>query len=142
MSKRSLALVLLFVLGCGGSLLAGLALAGGFDQGFLDENLYYEDNGEKISFSHTGTEDFYWIVAEGMITGPLSDPSDAAVVAHENLKSVKIYRITPVSFWERGVGFRPCNPSLHDCPLPGKPLPPPPPPAAQAEQYAFLEARN
>ena len=141
MSKRSFALALLFVLGCGGSLLAGLALAGGFDEGFLDDHLYYEDNGEKITFTHTGTEGGYWIVVDGKVV-PLSDPSSTRVV-HENLKNVKIYKITPVSVWELGDGFRPCRPDFHDCPLPRRPLPPPPPPVmageeqVRAEEYGF-----
>lgn len=134
MSKRALALVLLFVLGCGGSLLAGFALAGGFDEGFLDESLYYQDNGEKITFTQTGAEGGYWIVVDGKVAAPPSDPS-SAVVVHENLRTMKIYKITPVSMWELGSGFRPCRPDFHDCPLPLKPLPPPPPPAA--EEYAF-----
>lgn len=142
MSKRSFALVLLFVLGCGGSLLAGIAIAGGFGEGFLDENLYYEDNGEKITFTHTGTEGGYWFVVDGKVAAPLPDPSSTMVV-HENLKSVKIYKVTPVSVWELGDGFRPCRPDFQDCPLPKKPLPPPPPPImageeqVRGEEYGF-----
>jgi|SRR5215213_2213669 len=139
MSKRSFALVLLFVLGCGGSLLAGIALAGGFDEGFLDESLYYQNNGEKITFTQTGAEGGYWIVVDGKVTYP----SESSTVALENLRSVKIYKITPVSIWQLGDGFRPCRPDLHDCPLPRQPLPPPPPPAMpgqevnRREEYAF-----
>ncbi|HSK81215.1 MAG TPA: hypothetical protein VLQ45_32475 [Thermoanaerobaculia bacterium] len=139
MSKRSFAVVLLFVLGCGGSLLAGIAIAGGFGAGFLDESLYYEDNGEKITFTQTGAEDGYWFVVDGKVT----HPSESPTVALENLKSVKIYKITPVSFWELGNGFRPCRPDFYDCPLPYKPLPPPPPTImpgeeeVRREEYAF-----
>lgn len=139
MSKRSFALILLFVLGCGGSLLAGLALAGGFDEGFLDESLYYQDNGEKITFTQTGAENGYWIVVDGKVTNPFDTPT----VALDNLRSVKIYKVTPVSIWELDNGFRPCRPDLYDCPLPVKPLPPPPPPImleeqpARQEEYAF-----
>jgi hypothetical protein len=131
MSKRSFALILLFVLGCGGSLLAGLALAGGFDAGFLDESLYYENNGEKITFTQTEAEGGYWFVVDGKVTNPIDSPT----VALENLQSVTIYKITPVSIWELGNGFRPCRPDLHDCPLPLKPIPPPPPPIQK--EYAF-----
>lgn len=134
MSKRSFALILLFVLGCGGSLLAGLALAGGFDEGFLDDSLYYQDNGEKITFTQTEEEGGYWIVVDGKVAAPSSDPS-SAVVVHENLRAMKIYKITPVSIWELGEGFRPCRPDFQDCPLPVKPLPPPPPPVRN-EEYA------
>lgn len=134
MSKRFLVLALLFVLGCGGSLFAGFALAGGFDEGFLDEHLYYEDNGEKITFTHTGTKDGYWIVVDGKVAPSSPGSSDSAVVVHENLKTMKIYKVTPVSFWELENGFRPCNPSFQDCPLPKPPLPPPPPPVMPGEE--------
>lgn len=147
MSKRFFAVVLLFVLGCGGSLLAGIAIAGGFDEGFLDENLQFVDDGSRITFTHTGTEGAYWIVADGKVVAPLSDPSDTAVVVRNSLNSLKVYKITPVAFWDIADGFRPCNPDLHDCPLPRKPLPPPPPPIAPGEatvreEYAFAEARH
>jgi hypothetical protein len=147
MSKRSFAMGLLFVLGCGGSLLAGLALAGsGYDQGFLDNDLQYTDDGAGITFTDTGMEGGYWIVADGKIAPPLSNPSDSAFVVRENLKTVKVYKITPVASWELGLGFRPCRPDLHDCPLPYKPLPPPPPPilpgGAAVEQYVVIEGRH
>ena len=135
MSKRSIALILLFVLGCGGSLLAGLALAGGFDEGFLDDSLHYQNNGEKITFTQTRPENGYWLIVDGKITNPLDSPT----VALENLRSVKIYKITPVSIWELGSGFRPCRPDLFDCPLPVKPLPPPPPPIMAGEEQVRQE---
>lgn len=141
MSKRSFALALLFVLGCGGSLLAGLALASGFDEGFLDENLYYTDDGAKIVLTHTGTEDGYLFVVDGQVAGPLYDPRESQIIAREGLKTLRVFRVTPVVTWDQ-MGFRPCTPDFHDCPLPRKPLPPPPPPIMSEGDYEFVRGEH